>query len=389
MTETAMEILEPFKDITDFIKESGSDAFKSCFQCGRCETYCPWNRTGRRFDVRRIIHESQLGLVAIESEDMWLCVTCRNCLEHCPRGVDTIELMMALRRILIPEGKVPPGLPTVSAVMASASTVGNPWKQEPEDRTKWTKDLNVKAFTEDTGVLYFSCCTAAYDPRVQCIARATSQVLAGAGVDFGILGTKESCCGESIRKMGNEVLFKRLAKENIKNFIDSGVRNILVSSPHCYHTFKNEYPEFMVNFEVMHTTQYLYQLINEGKLKLTKEYIKKVAYHDPCYLGRHNGIYDEPREVLKSVPGLELVEMADNRSESLCCGAGGGRMWMETAKAERFSDIRIEQAVEAGAEVLAVACPYCMIMYKDSVKSTHKEDVLEIRDITEIVLEAM
>jgi Fe-S oxidoreductase len=145
----------------------------------------------------------------------------------------------------------------------------------------------------------------------------------------------------------------------------------------------------MVNFDVIHTTQYLFELINEGKLSLTKEYGKKVAYHDPCYLGRHNGIYDEPREVLKSVPGLELVEMVDERAESLCCGAGGGRMWMETAKAERFADIRIEQAIEAGAEVLAVACPYCMVMFKDSVISSHKENVIEIKDITEIVQEAI
>ena len=383
-----MEIVTPFKEVTEFIEESGSEAFKSCFQCGRCETYCPWNRV-RRFDVRRIIHESQLGLVAIESEDMWLCVTCRNCVEHCPRGVDTIELMTALRRILIPDGRVPPGLPTVQSVMASASTVGNPWKQEPEDRAKWAKDLGVKEFIEGTELLYFPCCTTAFDPRIQPVAQATSKVLASLGVDFGILGTKENCCAESIRKLGNEKLFKRLARENIKTFIDNGVKKILVTSPHCYHTFKNEYPEFMVNFEVIHTSQYLFELINEGKLKFTQEYGKKVTYHDPCYLGRHNGIYEEPRDVLKSIPGLELVEMADSRAESLCCGAGGGRMWMETPKNERFADIRLEQAIEVGAEVLAVACPYCMVMLKDSVISAHKEDVIEIKDITEIVQEVI
>jgi len=297
--------------------------------------------------------------------------------------------MTALRRILIPDGKVPPGLPTVQAVMASAATVGNPWKQEPENRTKWTKDLGVKEFKEGTDILYFPCCTAAFDPRVQTVAQATSKILNSLGVDYGILGTKENCCAESIRKMGNEILFKRLARENIKTFIDSGVKKILVSSPHCYHTFKNEYPEFMVNFEVIHTTQYLFNLISEGKLKFTKEYRKKVAYHDPCYLGRHNGIYDEPRNVLKSVPGLELVEMADSRAESICCGGGGGRMWMETPKGERFSDIRVEQAIEAGAEVLAVACPYCMVMFKDSVISAHKADVIQVKDITEIVQEVI
>jgi Fe-S oxidoreductase len=297
--------------------------------------------------------------------------------------------MMALRRILIPDGRVPPGLPTVQSVMTSAATMGNPWQQERENRTKWAKDLKVKEFTEGTELLYFPCCTAAYDPRVQTIAQSTSKILTSLGIDFGILGAKENCCAESIRKMGNEKLFKHLARENVKTFIDNGVKKILVSSPHCYHTFKNEYSEFMVNFEVIHTSQYLFELINKGKLQFTKEYAKKVAYHDPCYLGRHNGIYDEPRGVLKSVPGLELVEMVDSRSESLCCGAGGGRMWMETAKKERFADIRIEQAIEAGAEVLAVACPYCMVMFKDSVISSHKENVIEIKDITEIVQEAI
>ena len=183
-------------------------------------------------------------------------------------------------------------------------------------------------------ILYFPGCYLCYDPRSKKVARATATILNKAGVDFGILGSKENCCGESIRKTGDEALFKRLARENIKTFIDNGVKKILVSSPHCYHTFKNEYPEFRVNFEVIHITQYLFQLIKEGRLELTKEYGKKVTYHDPCYLGRHNGIYDEPREVLKKVPGLELNEMPESRMDSLCCGGGGGRVWMETVKGE-------------------------------------------------------
>ena len=206
-------------------------------------------------------------------------------------------------------------------------------------------------------------------------------------MDFGILGPKENCCGESIRKAGNETLFKRLARENIKTFIESGVKKILVSSPHCYHTFKNEYSEFKVNFEVIHITQYLFQLIKEGRLKITKEYRKKVTYHDPCYLGRHNGIYDEPREVLKKIPGLELVEMAEARENSLCCGMGGGRIWEETAKNQRFSDIRIKQAVDIGAEVLATACPYCITQFEDSRLTLKDSSVIEIKDITEILQE--
>jgi len=210
-----------------------------------------------------------------------------------------------------------------------------------------------------------------------------------AGVDFGILGARENCCGESIRKTGDEDLFKLLARENIKTFIDNGVKKILVSSPHCYHTFKNEYPEFKVDFEVVHISQYIFELINEGRLELTGEYDKKVTYHDPCYLGRHNSIYDEPREALKKVQGLELVEMTDSREDSLCCGGGGGRIWMDTPKGERFSDLRLEQAIDAGAEVLVTSCPYCIINFEDSRLTLEDSEVIEIKDITEIVQEVI
>jgi Fe-S oxidoreductase len=208
-------------------------------------------------------------------------------------------------------------------------------------------------------------------------------------VDFGILATKEVCCGESARKAGQESLFQNLAESNITAFNEAGVKRIVVTSPHCYNAFKNEYPELGGNFEVIHFSQYLVELIKEGRLKFTKELNKKVTYHDPCYLGRHNGIYDEPRQVLESIPGLELVEMSENRENSLCCGGGGGRIWMETKKGERFSDLRLEQALEVGASILALACPYCMVNFEDSVLSADKSDVIEVKDIAELVLEAL
>jgi Fe-S oxidoreductase len=238
-------------------------------------------------------------------------------------------------------------------------------------------------------VLYFPCCYTAYDPRLKKVAQATAKILNKAGVDFGILGSKENCCGESIRKTGNEALFKRLARENIKTFIENGVKKIVVSSPHCYHTFKNEYPEFKVSFEVVHSSQYVFQLINEGRLTLTKEYGKKVTYHDPCYLGRHNGIYDEPRGVLKKIAGLELHEMAEEREDSLCCGMGGGRVWMETEKHERFSNLRLEQAIELGAEEVVTSCPYCITALEDSRLVLNHADDIQVKDITEIVQEVI
>jgi len=379
--------LAPFKDVIEGLKEAGGEAFKFCYQCGKCETVCPWNRV-RKYFVRRMIHQAQLGVVPFESEDLWLCATCRNCVGRCPRGVEIIDVVRAMRRLLVPDGVVPASIPNLRGVMTSIASVGNPFRQE-KDRADWAEGLSVKAFTEGTETLYFPCCYPSYDPRLKKVAQATANILNRAGVDFGILGSKENCCGESVRKVGNEELFKRLARENIKTFIENGVKKIVASSPHCYHTFKNEYPEFKVNFEVVHVSQYLFRLIQEGRLKPTKEYGKKVTYHDPCYLGRHNGIYEEPREILKRIPGLELVEMANSREDSLCCGMGGGRIWMETAKGERFSTLRLEQAIGIGAEVLVTSCPYCITQFEDSRLTLKESEVIQIKDITEILQEVI
>lgn len=383
-----METVAPLQEIIDVIKASGGDAFKLCYQCGLCDTVCPWNRV-RSFSMRRIIREATFGLTEIESEEMWRCTTCGNCPRQCPRGVKIIESGVSLRRIATEYGVFPTPVRPIRGISASLVAKGNPFNEEREKRSNWAEGLSVKAFSEGMEILYFPGCYLSYDPRLKKVARATAHILNSAGVDFGILGPKESCCGESIRKAGDEALFKRLARENIKTFIDNGVRKILVSSPHCYHTFKNEYPEFRVNFEVVHITAYLLELIKEGRLEITKEYGKKVTYHDPCYLGRHNGIYVEPREVLKQIPGLELVEMVDSQADSLCCGGGGGRIWMETPKGERFSDLRLEQAVAAGAEVLATSCPYCITHFEESRLTQEAGKTTEIRDITEIVQEVI
>jgi len=389
-----VETVADFKEIIDVIKANGGEAFKLCYQCGLCDTVCPWNRV-TTFSMRKIIRQATFGLTEIESEDIWRCTTCGRCPQQCPRGVKIIESGVSLRRIATEYGVFPASVKPIRAVSANLIGEGNPFGEERKNRADWAKDLSVKTFTEGMEILYFPGCYPSYDPRLKKVARATANILNVAGVDFGILGAKENCCGESIRKTGDEELFKRLARENIKTFIDNGVKKILVSSPHCYHTFKNEYPEFMANFEVVHITQYLFELIDAGRLELKKEYGKNVTYHDPCYLGRHNGIYDEPREVLKKIPGLELDEMPDSRENSLCCGGGGGRIWMETPKGERFSDLRVEQAVGVGAEVLVTACPYCITNFEDSrltledSEATEIKDIPEIKDITEIIQEVI
>ncbi len=383
-----MEIvpLAPFKEILDEVIANGGDAVKFCYQCGKCDTLCPWNRVAT-FSMRKLVREASFGLS--ETDEIWRCTTCGKCPQRCPRGVDIIEIMVSLRRMATEYGLFPPSVRPIRAVSTALADQGNPLGEERTTRGEWAEGLSAKPFTEGTEVLYFPGCYPNFDPRLKKVAVATANILNKAGVDFGILGVEENCCGESIRKAGNEQLFKRLARENIKTFIENGVKKILVSSPHCYHTFTNEYPEFKVNFEVVHISQFLFQLIREGRLKPTKEYGKKVTYHDPCYLGRHNGIYDEPREVLKQIPGLELSEMAEAREDSLCCGMGGGRIWLETPMDERFSNIRLQQAIRTGAEVLATSCPYCISQFEDTRLSLPDREVIQIKDITEILQEVI
>lgn len=383
-----METVVPFKEVIEEIKKSGGDAVKFCYQCGKCDTVCPWNRV-RTFSMRKLIREAAFGLTEIEREEIWRCTTCGKCPQKCPRDVKQIQNMIALRRMATGYGVFPGAVKPVRTITAGLAAEGNPFGEERAKRADWAKGLSVKTFEEGMEILYFPGCYLSYDPRLKKAAAATASILNKAGVDFGILGAGENCCGESIRKTGNEALFKRLARENIKTFIENGVKKILVSSPHCYHTFKNEYPEFKVNFEVVHISQYLFELIHEGRLQIGKEYGKKVVYHDPCYLGRHNGIYDEPRGVLKKIPGLQLIEMAESREESLCCGMGGGRIWMETSMSERFSNLRLEEAVGLGAEELVTSCPYCIANFEDSRVVLNYDDVIQVKDITEILQEVL
>jgi len=383
-----VENVADYKEITELIEGAGGEAFRRCFQCGMCDVVCPWNRV-RRFSMRKIVRQAAFGMTEIENEEIWRCTTCGRCPQRCPRDVRQIDSGMALRRIATEYGVFPENVRPVRGVSGNLSTQGNPFGEPREARGAWAEALGVRPFSEEMEILYFAGCYFSYDSRLKKVAAATAEILQRAGVEFGILGEAESCCGESIRKAGDEEAFKKLARQNIKAFIDRGVRRVLVSSPHCYHTFKNEYPEFMVHFEVVHMSQFLLDLTEQGRLELTREVPLKVTFHDPCYLGRHNGLYDEPREVLRRVPGVELVEMADNREDSLCCGGGGGRIWMDTPKGERFSDLRVAQALDAGARVLATSCPYCISNFEDSRLALKDDDALRVMDLTEIVREAL
>jgi Fe-S oxidoreductase len=382
-----VEAVKPLKEASDLIKDAGGEEFDLCFQCGLCTVSCPWNNV-RTFMPHKMMREAQFGLVDLEDEECWLCTTCSICESRCPRSVPITDIMRAARQIFL-EYQYNMASASLRNAMGSLTSDGNPWGGKRENRGAWAGDLSIKDFTRDSEFLYFPGCVPAYDPQLGSIARATASILRKTGTDFGILGARESCCGESVRKAGNTSLFEALAKSNIEIFNKSGVKQIIVNSPHCYTTFKDEYPQLGGNFKVIHLTQYLAALMKEGKLHFTKELNKRVVYHDPCYLGRHNDIYDEPREILQSIPGLEVMDEVDSRENSLCCGGGGGRIWMETKKGERFSDILIEQAIEMKADILVTACPYCILNFKDSVLTANKGDLLEIKDISEIVKEVI
>ncbi len=384
----AMQEIAP--DVADIIKEEGGEVLKSCYQCGTCTGTCPWNQVST-FLSRRLIHKAQLGVVDFEDEEVWKCVNCKLCVQVCPREVEIPDIMQALRRVVVGvgAGKVPDSLRISGKNLAGT---GNPLGEAAETRTDWAKDLNVKTCTKGTEWLYYACCYQSYDPKCRNVSRAMVDVLKKAGVDFGIPDNEQVCCGEGIRNAGHEDTFQSLAKKNIGLFNGAEVTKVLVTSPHCYTTFKKEYGDLGSNIEVVHATQLLAELIKEGKLKFSKELNKKVTYHDSCRLGRswgEEGNYDEPRQVLESIPGVELVEMKDTRELALCCGGGAGGIWQDTKKGERFADVRVEQALATGAQTLAVACPYCMVMFKDSVLSNDQGDVIEVRDIVELVQEAM
>jgi len=378
-----VEAIAPFKEAIEMIREAGGEAFRACFQCGLCTASCPWNNV-RTFMPHRKITESKFGLVELGEEDWWLCSTCRACVSRCPRGVAITDVIRAVRNVTLES--LPRAVPaSLKSAVASLKTSGNPWGGSREERAEWASDLSLPSVGGQIEKAYFSCCVPAFDPKMRNVARAAARILERTGAVFGIVGNKESCCGESVRKAGDYKVFERLARSNITAFRDAGVKEVIVTSPHCFRTFKDEYPAMGADFRVVHLTEYLARALDEDRLAFRKDFPKKVVYHDPCYLGRHSAIYEEPRKVLAAIPGLVLMDEVASRESSLCCGGGGARIWMETKKGERFSDILVEQAVCLGAEVLATACPYCILTLKDSVLTLGRQDVLEVKDISEIV----
>lgn len=378
-----------FDEVREAIIGYGGESITLCQQCGLCSGTCPWGRMPERaeFNIRHMLHMGRLGYEGFESDDvLFACTSCNHCVVRCPRSVRIVDVVRAMRTVICETGGIPKNL---KAVLGSVSSQGNPWSQERDERNNWAKDLDVPTFTGEQEYLLFVCCTSAYDGRSQKIARAIVQLLQKAGVSFGIIGNQEQCCGESTRKIGAEEAFSELAESNINLFNEKGVKKIITTSPHCFHTFKNEYSEFGGEFEVVHYTMLLDQLVKDRKLSFTKPLAKKVMYHEPCYLGRHNKAYEAPRELLGAIPELQTTEFAHNHEDSMCCGGGGARIWMETMPGLRFSDEKVKEASANEAQLLVTACPYCIVMFEDSCKTLNKDEEMAVKDISEVLVESL
>jgi Fe-S oxidoreductase len=386
--------------------------FATCTECGRCQSACPaWN-TDKPLSPKLLIMALRDNMFAsatplmggegemtalvpnvIDPDVLWSCTTCGACVEECPVDIEHIDAIVDMRRYqVLMESEFPS---EAGLMLRNVENQGDPWGLGQGKRTEWTQalDFEVPVITgtipDDIEYLYWVGCAGALDERARKGAQATARMLHRAGVTFGILGPKESCTGDPVRRLGNEYLYQEQGRLNISTLDEAGVKKIIATCPHCFNTIKNEYPSLGGNYEVIHHAQLLEHLVKAGKLTPGSAYSGKVTYHDPCYLGRHNRVINEPRTVLSAIPGVEQVEMRRCKERGFCCGAGGARMWLEENIGKRVNMERTEEALGTGADVVSTACPYCMIMLDDAVRAHGKEEEVRVLDLSQLVEESL
>jgi Fe-S oxidoreductase len=325
----------------------------------------------------------------LTAEELFACTTCMACMQECPVNNEHIPAIVELRRSLVlMESQFPP---EVQVVFKNLETNFSPWAFPASARADWAEGMNIPKIFQgmDAEILFWVGCAGAYDARYTKVTQAFAKLMQKAGIKFAILGTEEKCTGDSARRIGNEYLAQILMKDNIATLNGYHVKKIVTTCPHCFNTLKNEYPQFGGNYEVVHHTDFLMNLLNEGRLKVTKEEAVTVTFHDSCYIGRYNDIYNQPREILNAILGVNTVEMKRSKSKGFCCGAGGGRMWMEETKGKRVNVERTEEALGLKPDVIGTACPFCMTMLEDGVKDKEATGSVKVKDLAEILIEAV
>lgn len=400
-------------------------SFDACMRCGRCTDVCPSTIANEPFSPRgfiqwagtvplnspqpfhplprpdEILQKNKNMENAFTAEKIWHCTTCRACLSVCPVYISTPDPIIRTRNSVIEEGKNVPAV--LNQTFKKLFKYNNPWEASKIKRAKWAKGLDIEDFSKNKkktvdGICYFVGCTTALETRAQGLAKSFSGILKHADIPFGTFGNKEPCCGDIAKRLGENGLFQEQAK-NCMDFLGPfNVNEMVVSSPHCFNTIRNEYQKIACEngldgtfaSQVLHYSQFLNSMIKNDSIRFNKELNVRVTYHDPCYLGRYNGIYNAPREVIRAIPGVTLVEMENSGELSRCCGGGGGRMWQEGFNSDvKMSEIRIKQAEQTGAQIIITACPLCLIMLEDARKTGGFEDSLKVMDLNELVLEAM
>ncbi|MBM4348664.1 MAG: 4Fe-4S dicluster domain-containing protein [Deltaproteobacteria bacterium] len=401
-----------WKDLLDFY---------ACAECGRCHVNCPAQLTGKSLSPREVIHhlkehllEAGPGLLAnktdaspesqaeapgktmigdvVTEEEIWACTTCGACQEVCPVNIEHIRKIIDLRRNLVmAQSKMPE---SAQLMLRNMQQRGHPWAgvQSMRLRGDWTSDLELKILAEgdNADTLFWVGCTGALVERNVKATLSMTRVLKAGGVDFAVLGDAETCCGDPARRAGYEFQFQMMAEQNIELFKSYNIKEIITTCPHCYNTIKHEYPRYGGDFKVVHYTELIADLISQGKLKLINELNSKLTYHDPCYLGRYNSVYSEPRRILQAIPKAKLEEMERSRDTGFCCGGGGGLMWIEEQPGTtKINQMRIEDVIKTGVDTVVAACPYCLQMFEDAIDHKEMKDSLKARDLVELVEEAM
>ncbi len=404
-----------WKDILDFM---------ACTECGRCQDVCPATYTDKPLNPKLMVHQGKVNIFkngakireqrpsdmiasapknakmevplincneeSVSTDAIWSCTSCGACMQVCPVFIEHVPKFIKMRRHLVMEEADFPE--ELISFFEAAEQRFNPWGFAPTDKIKWTTDFDIPIISEKNKAeyLFFVGCAGAFDNRSRQVTISLTKILNKAGISWGILGNEEKCCGDSLRKLGNEYVFEKMVQDNIEIFKKYGIKKIITFCPHCFSTLKNDYKQFGADFEVIHHTQLINSLIEVGRIKPVKNTNEKIVIHDSCYLGRYNQIYDEPRNIIKACSGgnkpLEMKKCKDN---SFCCGAGGGRMWMEELIGKRIYLERTQQAISTKASIIAVACPYCLTMFEDGVKDEKAGNEIWVKDIAEIVLDSI